>query len=405
MNKFDVIIVGAGPAGISCALMLSTSGLKVALLEKSTFPRDKICGDALSLDIVNQLPILSVEVLKEFEALTTKVPTYGVKIISPKGYEVELPFYKNGQKKSAYLCERFVFDNFLFEQLTKKSNTEIFQQTSVTNLIFNPEEVLVETDKGIFSAQIVVGADGAYSVVNKKTKTIAVDKEHYSAGLRQYFKNVSGFHKENYIELHFFPELLPGYLWIFPLPDGKANVGLGMLSSSVIKKKINLKEVFNTLIYNHPTLKHRFEIAQPLTPIKGFGLPLGSKKRKLSGNRFLLTGDAASLIDPFTGEGIGNAIRSGRVASETISKAFLKADFSAKFLRQYDKELYSRIWNELRVSKQLQNLSKRAWFFDFIVKRTQKSRHLMLFLMEALENIHKKKIITGPKFLYHLLFR
>ena len=405
MNKFDVIIVGAGPAGISCALMLRNSGLKVALFEKSTFPRDKICGDALSLDIVNQLPMLTPEILKAFEALTTKLPSFGVKIISPKGYEVELPFHKNGQQKSAYICERFVFDNFLFEQLAKHSEIEIFQQTSVTNLIFNPGDVVVETDKGIFSSQIVIGADGAYSVVNKKTKTIAVDKEHYSAGLRQYFENVSGFHKENYIELHFFPELLPGYLWIFPLPDGKANVGLGMLSSSVSEKKINLTEVFNKLIYNHPSLKHRFENAQPLTSVKGFGLPLGSKKRKLSGDRFLLAGDAASLIDPFTGEGIGNAIRSGRVAAEIIGKAFQQDNFSAKFLSQYDKNLYSRIWNELRVSKQLQNLSKRAWFFDFIVRRTQKSKHLMKFLMEALENIHKKKIITGPKFLYHLLFK
>ena len=405
MNTFDVIIVGAGPAGVSCALMLGNSGLNVALFEKSTFPRDKICGDALSLDIVGQLPRLSPEIFKKFETLANKTSTYGVKIISPKGYEIDLPFRKNGQKKNAYICERFVFDNFLYEQLADHPSIKVFQQTSVTNLVFSPTEVQVETDKGVFSAQLIVGADGAHSIVNKKTKTISVEKEHYSAGLRQYFKNVSGFHKDNYIELHFFPELLPGYLWIFPLPDGKANVGLGVLSSSVSNKKMNLTEIFNNLIHHHPSLKHRFENAEALTPIKGFGLPLGSKKRKLSGERFLLAGDAASLIDPFTGEGIGNAIRSGRVAAEIITKSFSQQDFSAEFLRKYDKELYSRIWNELRVSKQLQNLSKRAWFFDFIVKRTQKSRHLMDFLMDALENIHKKKIITGPKFLYHLLFK
>lgn len=405
MNKFDVLIVGAGPAGISCALMLRQSGLKVALLEKSSFPRDKTCGDALSLDIVTQLPMLAPEILKEFQALMTKVPSYGVKIISPKGHQVELPFYKNGEKKCGYICERFVFDNFLFDQLSKEPGIEIFQRTTVTNLFFGSDEVVAETDKGNFSAKIVVGADGAYSIVNKKTKTISVDKEHYSAGLRQYFENVTGFHKENFIELHFFPELLPGYLWIFPLPNGKANVGLGVLSSSVSAKKMNLTEIFHKLIYHHPTLKMRFENAKPLETVKGFGLPLGSKKRKLSGNRFILLGDAASLIDPFSGEGIGNAIRSGRVGADVVKKAVCENNFSEQFLSQYDKELYSRVWNELRVSKQLQNLSKKAWFFDFIVKRTQQSRHLRNFLMEALENVHKKKILTGPKFLYHLLFK
>jgi geranylgeranyl reductase family protein len=405
MNSFDVLIVGAGPAGISCALMLRQSGLKVALLEKSSFPRDKTCGDALSLDIVNQLPMLSPQILGEFEALMTKIPTYGVKIISPKGYAVELPFHKNGEKKCAYICERFVFDNFLFEQLIKDPSIEIFQQTIVTNIIFETEKVVVETDKGNFFSKIVLGADGAYSIVNKKTKTISVDKEHYSAGLRQYFENVTGFHPDNFIELHFFPELLPGYLWIFPLPNGKANVGLGVLSSSVSAKKMNLTEIFHKLIYHHPTLKSRFENAKALESVKGFGLPLGSKKRKLSGNRFLLLGDAASLIDPFSGEGIGNAIRSGRVAADIVKKAVSENNFSEKFLSQYDKELYSRVWNEFRVSKQLQNLSKRAWFFDFIVKRTNQSIHLRNFLMDALENVHKKKILTGPKFLYHLLFK
>ena len=93
--------------------------------------------------------------------------------------------------------------------------------------------------------------------------------------------------------------------------DGKANVGIGMLSSHISQKKINLKVVLQKLIETHPQLKDRFINAKALESIKGFGLPLGSKKRRLSGDRYVLTGDAASLIDPFSGEGIGNAIRSG----------------------------------------------------------------------------------------------
>jgi len=125
----------------------------------------------------------------------------------------------------------------------------------------------------------------------------------------------------------------------------------------------------------------------------------------LSGNRFLLLGDAASLIDPFSGEGIANAIRSGRVAADVVEKAFATNNFSEGFLSQYDKELYRRIWMELNVSKQLQRLCKYPFIFDFIVKKTQKSAYLKQFMNDALANVHKKKIITGPKFLYHLFFK
>lgn len=405
MNKFDVIIVGAGPAGISCALMLRNSGINVAVIEKSKFPRDKVCGDALSLDVLNQLAIISPDLLKDFEALDAKVPCPGVKIISPKGDELKLPFYVKGEKKHGYICERFTFDNFMFEELTKSKEITIFQQTRVIDVFFNKSDVSIETDNGTFSAKMVIGADGANSIVNKKVGLNPLSKEHYCVGLRQYFENVKGIHDDNFIELHFFEEILPSYLWIFPLPNGKANVGIGMLSSSICKKKINLKETFNHLIHEHPRLKHRFENAKPLESVKGWGLPLGSKKRKISGNHYLLLGDAASLIDPFSGDGIPNAIRSGRVASDVIKKAFQENDFSDKYLKQYDKELYSRIGLEFKISKQIQNLSKRVWLFNFIVKRVKQSKYLKNFMVESLGNINKKKIIAGPKFLYYLLFK
>jgi len=402
---YDVIIVGAGPAGTACAYMLSGKGYKIAVIEKATFPRDKTCGDALSLDVVNQLELMSPTLAESFDKFSHKTTSYGVKIISPGGYDLDLPIYKDGIKKCGYISERYAFDNFLFEEIAKKSDLHIFQNTTVTDVVFEKETILVKTENQTIIGKMVVGADGAHSIINKKTANHSVDKEHYSAGLRQYFENVKGFHEENFIELHFFPELLPGYLWIFPLPNNKANVGVGMLSSTVSKKKVNLKEVFQRLLKEHPSLKSRFENAQPLETIKGYGLPLGSKKRTLSGNRFLLLGDAASLIDPFSGEGIANAIRSGRVAADVLVDAINKNDFSGKFLIQYDKELYRRVWMELKVSKQLQNLCKYPKIFDFIIKKTQQSEYLKLFMKDALANVHKKKIITGPKFLYHLFLK
>ena len=235
---------------------------------------------------------------------------------------------------------------------------------------------------------------------------IEVDKKHYSAGLRVYYENVASFHEDNYIELHFFKDILPGYLWVFPLADNKANVGIGILSSVVSQKKINLKEVLNNLITNNPHLKERFINARPLETVKGFGLPLGSKKRSLSGERFLLTGDAAALIDPFSGEGIGNAIRSGRVSAEHILECFRVNDFSADFNKAYDKEIYRRMWNEFKISTTLQKLIRYPFFFNFVVKKASQSKYLQQFFIEALANVEKKKkLLLKPSFYYGIFFK
>ena len=156
------------------------------------------------------------------------------------------------------------------------------------------------------------------------------------------------------IELHFYKSLLPGYFWVFPLPNNEANIGLGMLSSFISKKKVNLKKKMLEVIATEPGLKERFAEAELDDKIYGFGLPLGSKKRDLSGQRFMLLGDAASLIDPITGEGVGNAIRSGPFAALQIEKCFAQKDFSASLMKSYDEHLYGAVWGEMRFSRMLQ---------------------------------------------------
>ena len=95
---YDIIIVGAGPSGITCAYQLKNMGYSIAVIEKHSFPKDKICGDALSLDIVNQLKIMDPELLKQFDSIAEKIPSYGIKIISPGGYTLNLPLYTNGER-------------------------------------------------------------------------------------------------------------------------------------------------------------------------------------------------------------------------------------------------------------------------------------------------------------------
>jgi geranylgeranyl reductase family protein len=404
-KKFDVIIVGAGPAGAACAIKLAKSGLTVALLDKASFPRDKTCGDALSIDVVNQLAMLSDKLAADFGALVAKVPSYGVKIFSPNHQHVDIPFLYKSRKSCGYICQRINFDNLLFQHLKEYQNIQVFENCAVEKVVRQGDGVLVQTSLGNFTGEMVIGADGAHSMVAKHLGPIKVEKKHYSAGLRVYYEGVTSFHDDNYIELHFFQDILPGYLWVFPLPGNKANVGIGVLSSTVSEKKLNLKEILQNLLQSAPNLKERFKDARPLETVKGYGLPLGSKLRNISGERFLLTGDAASLIDPFSGEGIGNAIRSGRVAGEQVLKCFDQQNFSAEFNQAYDKEISRRMWKELKVSHSLQKLCRYPWLFNFVVKKGNQSKYLKQFLVEALANVEIKRLLTKPAFYYRMLFK
>ena len=403
-KEFDVLIIGAGPAGAACAIALGNSGLSVAVLDKAVFPRDKICGDALSVDVVNQLSLLQGDLTSRFQGLNSKVSSHGVRIFAPNHQYVDLPFIHKGEEKCGYLCPRFEFDRLLVEQLTQYENVKTFENCTVEKVDQTETEALVHTNLGAFSGKIIAGADGAQSVVARQLGSFKPDRQHYSAGLRIYYEGITSFQESHFIELHFFKDVLPGYLWIFPLPNNRANVGIGILSSVVSKKRINLKTILKALIENNPHLSERFRGARPLEVAKGYGLPLGSKKRKISGDRYLLLGDAASLIDPFTGEGIGNAIRSGRVAADHMVNAFRANDFSRSFNTAYDQEIYRRMWPELKVSRALQNLCRYPRLFNSIVRKANKSTHIHQVLTDALAQSEKKRSLLRPSFYYDLLF-
>lgn len=403
-KKFDVLVVGAGPAGTATAISLGNKGISVALLDKAVFPRDKTCGDALSVDVINQLKMLSPELLEDFNSFTAKTPSYGVQIFSPDGSHIDIPFVYQEEKRCGFICRRYDFDSLLVQHAKTYGNIHVIEGCEVNYVENKDSKINAHTTRGHFTAKVVVGADGAQSIVEKNLVNLKLDKDHFSAGLRVYYEGVSQFHPENFIELHFFRGILPGYLWIFPLPDNKANVGIGMLSSVISKKKVNLKHILSNILEVHPEFEERFKDATPLESMKGFGLPLGSKKRALSGERFLLTGDAASLIDPFTGEGIGNAIRSGRVAASHIIKSFQVNDFSQTFNLQYDAEIYRRMGKEFTLSRRLQQLCKYPSLFNYVVRKANQNKHVHELLIDALAHVDKKSALTNPGFYYRLMF-
>lgn len=404
-QKYDVVIVGAGPAGCAAAYMLSGSGLKIALLDKETFPRDKICGDALGSDVAKQFYRISKSLSENFSGFKNKIPSNGVRFYTPKHQQLDVAFKK---PESAYgggfVAKRVDFDNFFFSEIANLPDIDIFQNQKITSVINEPGQIILESATKQFEASFALGADGAQSILNKKLTGNIVEKNHYSAGVRQYFSNVKGFHSENYIELHFYKEILPGYLWVFPLANNQANVGLGIPSGIVSKKQLNLKKELTRLLNTQPALKDRFKEAIPLDDIQGYGLPLGSKKRTLSGNRFLLLGDAAGLIDPFSGEGIANAIRSGRIAAAHVQKAFEQNKFDANFNILYDREIYNKMWKEFKLGHALQKLFQFPSMINFLAKKANNNQSVQTLLSSMLTDIDLKKELIKPSFYFKLFF-
>jgi len=156
---------------------------------------------------------------------------------------------------------------------------------------------------------------------------------------------------------------------------------------------------------NNPILKERFANAEPVGDIKGWGLPLGTKKRKISGKRFILTGDAAFLIDPFTGEGIGNAMISGMIAAKHIKNALEQERFDAKFLSAYDKEVYDILWSELRISRTLQKFSKYAKLFNYVVNKASVNDDFRNMITCMFDDLELRKKLNNPRLYFKLLFK
>ncbi len=221
-------------------------------------------------------------------------------------------------------------------------------------------------------------------------------EDHLVSALRTYYDGVEGMTDK--IELHFVDESLPGYFWIFPLPNKKANVGIGMIVTDMKKKKMNLEKLMYEIIEKNPLFKERFANAKKSAEVKRWHLPVGSYRPKVYGNGYVLVGDAASLIDPFTGEGIGNGLMSGKIASEIILKAFEKGDFSEATLSEYQTALYAEVGDELNTSYGLQKWVKYKFLINLIIDKASRSSDIRNAISSALIDPENQKQFQNPMF-------
>ena len=407
--QIPAVILGAGPAGCAASIFLSKAGIGHAILDKATFPRDKVCGDGISGKSTYVLRTAGEGWLQELFGKTSKVlASDGITFVAPSGQRLDIIYEDKGQAfPPGLVAPRLFFDHFLLERLNPHfasiyqgiSNLQLTKTATGWEITFwqNGEAVMLTTP-------LLLGADGDKSQLRKMVVQDSENTKSDSVGLRAYYSGVKDLCPDGKIELHFIKSLLPGYFWIFPLPNGRANVGLGMPASLIRKEKINLRARLQTLLAEHPELKHRFAHASLEGKIEGWGLPMTQSKEPICGNGWLLLGDAAGLIDSFTGEGIGNALFSGMLAAQAVEAATVAGNYSEAFLKAgYQDVVYRKLWSEMRTSIILQKLTRYPWLFSFVVRKAHKSPTLKATMVSMLSDTDLRKQMRSPGFYFNLL--
>ena len=362
---YDVVIVGAGPAGAACALALRHAGHRVALLDKAVFPRDKICGDAIPGHALKALRRLDPAFAAALHRVEPRDDVRRSRLIAPNGRGLTLAW-----KLPTFSSPRLTFDAALLDLVRQHSATVILENAGLKDLQISADGVRLQLADGqTITCRLVIGCDGANSVVGRKLlPEPRLARAHHCVGVRAYFEDVAGT-EAGTTEFFLTRDYLAGYCWLFPVGEGRYNVGLGMLAETVARHRVDLKETLARLLATHPALAGRFAGARQLGATVGFGLPLGGGRvRPISGERFMLCGDAASLIDPLQGHGIDTAIESGILAGQQAAACLAAQDFRAETLRQYDAQVAATITPKLARSYRLMRfLSTKPWLVNAAV--------------------------------------
>ncbi len=307
----DVAVVGAGPAGSAAAIVLARAGVRVALIDKATFPRDKCCGDGLTTGALRLLEELGASPLPL--ASWQKVDAAWVR--SPSGRTIEFPL-PHGRGIYAGVARRTELDALILDR-ARDAGATVHEGATMTDARMTANAIELDVENlGTITARTAIGADGMWSPLRKALGASTPGYLGEWHAFRQYFANV-GDAAATQLWVWFDADLLPGYAWSFPLADGRANVGFGIARGGAISTQA-MKQLWPELLARPHVREVLGEAAIAEAPHKAWPIPARIGSLPLSRGRALFVGDAAGATDVLTGEGIGQALLTGVLAADAI---------------------------------------------------------------------------------------
>jgi geranylgeranyl reductase family protein len=394
--EFDVVIVGAGPSGSACAYWLSQAGWSVCLIEKKTFPREKTCGDGLTPRSVHQIIEMGLE-----PAVAPHAHKYQGLRSFGFGASLEMkwpehPIFPN----YGYTITRMNLDGLVAERAVNHGATLLTGVEAVDLVDLAPSSVgalsgaagVVVKEKGtgttaeIRGRYLVVG-DGQNSRIGRALGTTRNREWPMGMALRGYY--TSERHDEPWIDSHLDIRdtkggVVPGYGWIFPLGDGRVNVGVGLLSTGGAWKGVNttkLQEYFVAQIAEEWGLSD--ETCEG--PATGGRLPMGLAVGPRVGANTLTIGDATGTVNPFNGEGIAYGYESGRLAAAALAEALRANDASALVL--YDERMNAAYGDYYKVARAFVRLISEPKILSVCVGTGMRIAPLMNELLAIMANL------------------
>ncbi len=397
-HRADVIVVGAGPAGSATAYHLARAGLDVLLLEKTAFPREKVCGDGLTPRATKQLLAMGIDVSEEAGWLRNK----GLRIIGG-GQRLELPWPELASYPDYGLVrKRDDFDEQLALQ-AQKAGARLHERCNVGEPILDERtgritgvHAKLGEDKAptTFHAPLVVAADGNSTRLSLKMGLHRREDRPMGVAVRTYF--TSPRHDDDYLEswLELWDRrgpqdrLLPGYGWIFGMGDGTSNVGLGVLNTSADFKDLDWREVLKAWCASMPE-EWGYTPENMTGPIRGAALPMAFNRQPHYTRGLLLVGDAGGLVNPFNGEGIAYAMESGQIAAEVITQALGRATPAQRelALRRYPKTLKDTYGGYYTLGRAFVKLIGNPKVMKLAAERGLSHPLLMRFTLKLLANL------------------
>ena len=329
-SRYDAIVVGGGPGGAATAYHLARGGASVLLLERSAYPREKVCGDGLTPRAVAALDAMGLRDTYRDWSRSTGLKIHG------GGVTVELPWPElSGFPSFGLARPRTDFDQLLARHAEKAGATLWDRTEAVGPLV---ERGLVRgvvvrrdgEDPVDLRAELVIAADGASSRIAQALGLHRDQRRPIGVAVRQYVTSDRDRDPwiDSYLELWRGDELLPGYGWVFPMADGTLNVGLGLLNTSSHFRNVNYRRLLADWL---PTVGREwgFSAADVVSRPRSAPLPMAANRHPPVHRGVLFVGDAAGLINPFNGEGIDYAMESGQLAAETGLAVLESGDRSA----------------------------------------------------------------------------